>query len=273
MVKKVQDIGIDFVNLNYEFNEFQQQYLRICKELTNFSIKEMTKIKSNFVKKINPFIYAYLPYIGSDELKKEFLTKIENIKYIKKYNEKILKQNKTVNDKIEIYDLYFKIIKYIFEIIGNFSDELTITFMPGKSDRTKELPYSNNNPFFDYFTKYKSAITKDLEEFDIRNWSKHISMLIGFYYAYYPYIDVQSRILINDLFDDIINFLLIENVFSLIRKENYNLNKKDKLEIKMIDEQIQRSLNCIFCRCNTSFSQFGVMPQIKKKKYFDTTLI
>ncbi len=273
MVNKPRDVEIDFVNLNYEFNEFQQQYIRICKDLTNIKFKDMVKIKSNFLKKINPFIYPYLNYVSSDEVKKQFLEKIENIKYIKKYSKLLSKQNITINDKLNIYDLYFKIIKYIFKIIGDFADELTISFMPGKSDRKKMLPYSNNNPFFDYFTKYKSSITRDLEEFDVRNWNKHISKLMGFYYAYYPYIDVGSRIEIEDLFQDIINLLLIENIFKVIKKETSNLNSNEKILIKEIDEQVHRSLNIIFSRCTLSFSQFGVMPKIRKKKYFDTTLI
>ena len=158
------------------------------------------------------------------------------------------------------------------KIIGVFGDELSKTFMPNKTDREKLFRYWNNNSFFEQFTLYKSLAAEKISSFSIKEFKDGFSFFIGFYFAYYLFIDEKSRYLCENIFSNILNIVLDKEILNLIITVNSLSGVRLRL-FKKIDYDIHNGLNNIFFRCNYSYSLYGIMPRMEEKILIDRTAI
>lgn len=271
------NVSVSFANFNYEFILFQKRYKVHCQTISKLPKNNIVMIKNNSVKLTNSFIIEYLSFVKSKNVRNKILNKIKfletKILNDNQYTELININNPTIKEIINVKIKYYKYYISLFEIIGLFGDELSSSFMPNKSDRIKHFKYTHNNSFYEEFTEYKTTVSYKISEFDIKNFDETFLYLLGFYYAYYLFIDSRSRVLIESIINNIINIVLNPKIISLVNENIVSL-KKDEIDyLKKIDKIIHKSLLRIFFRCNYSYSLFGVMPKMEENTNIDMTLI
>jgi hypothetical protein len=158
-------------------------------------------------------------------------------------------------------------------VLGIFGDDLGSTFMPTKSNKIQLFSFSNNNPFFEHFTFYKSTLSDKISDFNIFDFKTSFDYILGFYYAYYTFIDAGSRVLIDRVFTNILGIILDHQILSLVIRGWKNLTKEEKLFIKDKDNVLHDALLNIMFRFSYSYSQYGIMPRIENKVTIDRTTI
>lgn len=266
-------ITVNYANLAPAFIKFQEQYKNLCQNIT---VASRHKTLQSF-KKANSFFFEYKTYVQNkqlneymvsyfDKLKNELLNDTEFVKLCNTYN-------KNINEGIRFNQKYYYYLIQILKIVGSFGDELSKTFMPNKTDREKQIKYWNNNAFFEQFTIYKSKVADELSDFDIRRFKKSFTFFLGFYYAYYLFVDEQSRKLCENIFSNVLNIVLNEDNLKLIVSDYNQLVQSKKDELKTLDLLIHNALNNVFARINYSYSEYNVMPRINKKINIDKTSI
>lgn len=270
-------IGVDFANFNYEFMKFQKKYKNLCQTICRLPKNNFIKIKNNAIKMVSSFIHEYLFYIESGLIRNQI------IKSLNKVDKKITTdleyirlgeiENKTQIQSISLENKYFSTLVELLNIIGIVSDELSSTFMPNKSDKEKLFTYNNSNSFFEEFTNYKSEISEIIANFDLTEIDKALSEILGFYFAYYSFIDLKSRNEIENVFNSILSLYLNQEVYTIIKTPYQQLGKTKIKIFKRLDKIIHKSISKIYFRCNYSYSNYGIMPKIKDKTHIDTTLI
>lgn len=272
LLSMVQQTKVVFANLNYAFMQFQVQYKTLCQEISENHKKNIYKS----FKLAKSFIYEYLNYVKEDNIKNQILKEINRInnKLMNDTTYSKLSKDKTSVDNIILFNqTYYYYLIDIFKLLGIFGDELTSTFMPHRTDRQKLFKYRNDNPFFEQFIPYKSMLSQRLGVFSIFEFKHSFDFMLGFYYAYYSFIDESSRLLIEKVYSDLLSIVLSDKVLSMIIKGFSSLDKADKVYIRKIDNIIHDSLLNIFNKANYSYSLFGIMPTIEDKITIDRTTI
>lgn len=265
------DVKVVFANLNYEFVVFQEKYKNVCQRVTE---SEKKNIYKSF-KKIKSFIYEYLNYVREIPIRNQITNALERINrdimndvdYIK------LSKSKQLDDIIDFNHKYYNYLVRMFRVLGIFGDDLGSTFMPTKNNREKLFRYNNTNPFFEHFTFYKSTLSDKISDFNIFDFKTSFDYILGFYYAYYTFIDAGSRVLIDKVFTNILGVILDHRILSLIIRGWKNLSKEERLFIKDKDNKLHDALLNIMFRFNYSYSQYGIMPRIESKVTIDRTTI
>lgn len=269
-MKADSSVTVNYANLSYAFMKFQEQYKTLCQEISE---EKKTKLLKSF-KKANSFMFEYLAFIKSKEYRdyiSNHLNKIYKELYFDEEYSKLCKtSNKSPSELILFNQKYFYYLIKIFKLIGNYGDELSKTFMPNKTDREKLFKYWNNNSFFEQFTFYKSNASTEIANFELLDFKKSVSYFLGFYFAYYLFIDERSRFLSEKIFSNILNIYLNRDIQNLILYKRELSNEKKEL-LKKIDYTIHNGLNNIFFRCNYSYSSYGVMPRMEQKTLIDET--
>ena len=158
-------------------------------------------------------------------------------------------------------------------MIGLFGDELSKTFMPNTTDRVNLFRYSNNNSFFEQFTTYKSHTADKISSFSMREFKEGFAYFLGFYFAYYLFIDEKSRFLCEKIFTNVLNIVLTREVLNLIVKRSIDLTKENKKTLRDLDFKLHGGLNNIFFRCNYSYSSYNILPRVEQKLLLDRTAI
>jgi len=264
---------VKFTNQIYAFIKFQEQYKNLCQEISEEKRSNLMKC----LKKISSFFSEYKYYVRSKEIRDIFTKHINNIK-LELYDDEIYSKlcvtpSKNINESIVFNQKYYYYLIKILKITGSFGDELSSTFMPNKSDRVKYFKYFNGNSFFEQFTYYKSATAGKIADFNIRSFKNCFSYFLGFYFAYYLFVDEKSRYICENVFSDILSLYLNKEILKLIFEQPNILNPSKKLLIKEIDFDIHKGINSVFFRCNYSYSLYGIMPKKQNKVLIDRTTI
>lgn len=264
---------VAFANHSYSFYRFQDQYKGSCEKISN---GDMFKVLDSL--KIAMALFSeYSIYISNKLLKDEFKEYLENLKekiVEDKEYEKLKKiPNKTISERIIYYRVYYSYIIKILKFIGNFGDELTKSFFPNKTDRRKILTYSQDNPFFEAFTIYKATISLKLCNFDIRSFRDTFTPFMGFYYAYYLYVDEKSRVICEQSFSNILNIYLNQEVLKLVFEDIKILSSDKRVLLKDYDIKLNSALNSIFFRMNYSYSNYGIIPKKREVVLYDRTTL
>lgn len=266
-------ITVNHSNLNYGFGNFQTRYKNLCQNISNAEVKELV----NSIKKVNSFIFEHLYFVESKELRDIFTSRLEKLKNEvfedSEYQTLCARKDKSSSNKITLNEKYYSYIVRLLKLVGLFGDELSKTFMPNISDRTKIIRYSNNNSFFEQFTLYKSITAEKLSEFSISKFKSSYTNFLGFYFAYYLFIDVKSRSLCEGIFSNVLNVYLNRTVSNLIMTRPNDLTSENRLELKKLDYKLHEGLNHIFFRCNYSYSSYNILPKVEKKLLVDRTAI
>jgi hypothetical protein len=269
-MKADSSVTVNYANLAYAFMKFQEQYKTICQEISQ---AKRTALIQSF-KKANSFVFEYLAFIKSKEFRDYLITYLEKLhKEIYddiEYEKVSHRRNKTPTEIITLNQKYFYYLIKIFKLIGTYGDELSKTFMPNKTDREKLFKYWNNNAFFEQFTFYKASVSAAIANFDLRNFKDGFSYFLGFYFAYYLFIDEESRHLSEKIFSNILNIYLNREIQTIILYPK-DLSAEKKELLKDIDYNIHKGLNNIFFRCNYSYSRYGVLPRMEQKTLIDET--
>jgi len=265
------DIKVIFANLNYTFVVFQEKYKNVCQIVSE---SEKKNIYKSF-KKIKSFIYEYLNYVREVQTREQIINALDRInRDIMKDTEYIkLSKSKQLNDIIEFNHAYYNYLVRMFRVLGVFGDDLGSTFMPTKSNKIQLFSFSNANPFFEHFTFYKSTLSDKISDFNVFDFKTSFDYILGFYYAYYTFIDDGSRLMIDRVFTNILGIILDPHILSLIIRGWKNLQRDEKLFIKDMDNKLHDALLNIVFRFNYSYSQYGIMPRIENKITIDRTTI
>lgn len=266
-------ITVNYANLTYAFMKFQEQYKNVCQKIS----EEKRKNIYQSLKKVNSFFFEYKTYVKSKELRDYFdkyLLSLKNELYNDTQFSKLCSiVNKNSTEGIIFNQKYYYYVIKILKVVGVFGDELSRTFMPNKTDREKLFKYWNNNSFFEQFTYYKSNTADIIANFNIHEFKQSFSYILGFYFAYYLFIDERSRYLCENVFSNILNIILNKNVLNLIIIDKKLLGNEKRELLKNIDYDIHNGLNNIFFRCNYSYSLYGIMPRMETKVLIDKTTI
>ena len=264
-------VTVNFANHSYTFMKFQEQYKNLCQSISENKKKDMTMS----IKRLRSFMFEYLPFNKSREMRERFtrnLNKLsEDIEDDKEYLKLSHLQIKTTDQQIQYNQKYYQYLVRTFRVVGAFGDELSKTFMPNMSDREKHFRYSNNNSFFEQFTYYKSLTSEKLAEFSLRKFNDTFAYFLGFYFAYYLFIDEKSRYLCEGIFRNILNIVLNRDVTRLMLQPYDELTTEKLSKTRDLDFNLHDGLNHIFFRCNYSYSEYGIMPKIEEKVNIDTT--
>lgn len=272
MARSDSSVTVNYANLTYSFIKFQEQYKNLCQIISE---EKKANIIQSF-KRLNSYIYEHLTFVDSQDFRDYLIT------YLNKLRDEIYEDtnyfqisklsNRSTSEQISFNQKYFYYLIKIFKIIGYFGDELTKTFMPNKTDRQKLFKFWNNDFFFEQFTYYKSNCSMAISEFELVKFKKGFSYFLGFYFAYYLFIDAKSRKVCENVFTNILNIYINRNVQNLIINKNQLRGTKLEL-LKDIDSSIHNAINSIFFRCNYSYSNYGVLPRMSQKKLIDETSI
>lgn len=266
-------ITVNYSNLGYAFMKFQEQYRNLCQEISTGSRRHLLKS----FKKADSFIFEYLSFVERKELRDIFtasLKKLEqDISNDDEYTSLCNNSQKNATQAISFNQKYYVYVIRILKIIGLFGDELSKTFMPNTSAREKLFKYSNNTSFFEQFTVYKSNTAEKISNFNIKEFKDGFAYFVGFYYAYYLFIDERSRFLCEKIFSNILNIFLSREVLNLIVKRKIDLSKDNLRILKDLDLKVHEGLNYIFFRCNYSYSLYNILPKVEKKLHIDRTSI
>lgn len=272
-MKSDSSITVNYANLTYAFIKFQQQYRNLCQSISEAKRRNINKS----LKKTNSFVWEYLPFVKSKEFRDhliEQLDKIKNELYGDKEFTKLCNTiKKSSSESISFNQKYYYYLVKILKVVGVFGDELSRTFMPNKTDREKLFRYWNNNSFFEEFTSYKSHTADKIANFSVREFKTGFSYFLGFYYAYYLFVDERSRHLCDLVFTNILNIILNKEILNVMVSKYDNLGNEKRTLLKEIDYSIHNALNNIFFRCNYSYSQYGIMPRMEEKVLIDRTAI
>jgi hypothetical protein len=265
------DVRVQYSNLNYSFVVFQDKYRSVCQIVTE---SEKKNIYKSF-KKIKSFIYEYLNYVRELQIRDQIVNALDRINkdIMDDTNYINLSKSKQLNDIIEFNHRYYNYLIRMFRVLGIFGDDLGSTFMPTKSNKIQLFSFSNNNPFFEHFTFYKSTLSDKIGDFNIFDFKTSFDYILGFYYAYYTFIDAGSRVLIDRVFTNILGVILDPQILSLIIRGWKNISKDEKIFIRDIDNKLHDGLLNIMFRFNYSYSQYGIMPRIENKITIDRTTI
>lgn len=266
-------VTVNFANHSYIFMKFQEQYKNLCQ-----TISENKKMDiGQSIKRLRSFVFEYLPFNKSKEMRDKFTLSLNNLSHDFDEDTEYLKlsrqSDKSPDKQITYNQKYYYYLIRLFKIIGAFGDELSKTFMPNKSDREKHFRYSNNNSFFEQFTYYKSLTSEKLAEFSLRKFNTSFAYFLGFYFAYYLFVDEKSRHLCENVFSNILNLVLNREIINLILMPINELSSEKLNQTRELDYILHDGLNHIFFRCNYSYSEYGIMPKIEEKLEVDTTAI
>lgn len=276
---------VNFANLNHEFTMFHQKHKDLCQSISGMESKQDQDLRvdnKNIIDKLKHTkanIIEYFVYTSRDfqkkvkkdmnDLMEELLddTDYEKLRIVPKGS------RRNPNQNIIFYQKYYKYIIKLFSIIGFYGDEMTTTFMPRKSDRQKMLKYSNQGEFYSQFTRYKYSVSGELGKFNIYNCHKTIIYLIGFYFAYYLFIEPESRKLCEGVFSNILSIVTDGSVLTALATGKDTITKGQRALMRDLDLRLQDGLLAIFARMTYSYSEFGVMPKIDRKILIDKTTI
>lgn len=266
-------VTVNFSNFTFSFIKFQEQYKNLCQNIST----EKKYFMHNNITKIRSFLFEYLAFVKSQDMRNMYINYVDKINNELNNDEEFERlrkiKDKGNQNKIIYYQKYYEHIIKIFKFIGSFGDELSKTFMPNKSDREKYFRYWNNNAFFEQFTTYKSKASEQLSQFKLHNFNEVFIYFLGFYFAYYLFIDEESRVLCERIMSNILNIILTNEILSLMICNKSELTNKKIKKIQKIENVIHKALASIFFRCNYSYSQYNVLPRIENKVLTDKTLI
>lgn len=266
-------VTVNYANLNPAFMKFQEQYKNLCQNIS--TNKKRNIIKS--LKMTSSFYFEYKIYVISKELRDKFDRYLLRLKK-ELYSDEVFTKlcgvkKKSPNESIIFNQKYYYYLVKIAKAIGMLGDELSRTFMPNKTDRQKLIKFWNNNSFFEQFTHYKSLTADKIANFTLRDFKDSFSYFMGFYFAYYLFIDEKSRHICEKVFSNILNIFLNKEILNLVVSDFNSLSSDKKIKFNEIDFILHDGINRIFSRCNYSYSAYGIMPRIQQKVLIDRTAI
>lgn len=262
---------VSFSNANYEFMMFQQQHKTTCE---NISKQEPHQLKEA-IQSLSGIIFQYLHYISNHTIRKKLMQDVqklrEDLSKDIEFQKWLVQDTPSNTTKSLINKRFYEYQVKIFTIVGMYSDELTTTFMPNLQQRVKLFRFWNANSFYEQFCFYKGNVAGILASFTIEKHRLYITSLLGFYFAYYSYIDTTSRVKCEEVFSDILSLITSEDTIRLLHSEDKTNSKQT--QIRELDMLIHNALLNIFYRCNYSYSEFNIIPKVEKRTAIDNTTI
>lgn len=272
MISKEKSVEVNSANQIPIFSKFQEHYTNVCKRMGENDKHELEKT----LKLVKSFVFEYLPFIYTGDLREHFYKLVNQVKEDvmndKEFQKLNLTPNKSTMELLTHNQKYYEYVVRLYRIVGMFGDELSKTFMPNKTDRDKLLKFSYNNAFFDYFATYKNQTAYSVANFNLISFKEGITAILGFYYAYYLFVDEMSRSLIEKVFSHIFNIVLNKKILILIIA-NKELSPEKIETLKLMDSKMHDSVSMIFFRCSFSFSQYNVLPKIQHRVLIDRSTI
>lgn len=264
------DTGVKFNNNNYHFADFHQHYKKNCEQMSKNKVNELNNTFQIFYS----FIINYIRYIGDSNVEKEYLERANSIR--KELIEKnkflkiqILKNNSgSAENNIKYIETFFNYYLDMFSLIGDFSIMLKKTFMPNTKETTKYFSFNNNNPFTENFVYYKTFVIDSMSSFKptYLNSINLTKVMLGFYFAYYPFVEEVSKKQIDETFSYVIQMCLNKDFIS------FHLNNQIKNEI-MYSNIIHSALSNIFLKLSDNYISYNIMPKIQKRVILDKSTI
>lgn len=262
-----------FKNYNFTYQAFFNAYYRLGIDI----------IESRSILDINGFIFSFISTynfaIPDNDKKDYFLETIYKYNIEIKNNEELQKVKKIMSlnidsfrDKINYYEIYYTyLIKHLM-LLGDFSEQMTYTFMPSKESQSKYIGYINNTPFFESITAIHKHVAQNIKTFQITSFIETYNSIIVYYYMYYLFIEETKKEMLDKMFSIVLSEMINKQTTQILKKHP-NFNKEDKIFIENLEQTMFIQINHINSKINESFSNFEIFPKIKKRIYIDKTLI
>lgn len=264
-------VEVTFVNYNYAFQNFYENYRNLC-----LTVSDKTRLDEIGVvhRLISTFVYEHDYTITNIELRESYRQRLTNIREEFENDQDVKpllnKDFEIIGNRVMYRSKYYYYFNSYLTILGEYVSELTSSFMPNTNLQKKLIQYANNQLFFDNFTQHKKEVVFELSEFTLQTFTKCYNKVVTFYYAYRLFINKDDRITLEKLFYLVLAYYLDPDTLRLLNKELTSSQKDVKAKKQAF---IHKTLNDCNSRMNESFSNYNVLPKIKTKMYIDKTLI
>lgn len=271
MYPKDKNISLTFVNYNYAFNNFYENYKNQCLAISE---KTMLHEIADVRKIISTFIYEYDYTIRENKQRIAYRESLKDIKAQMDQDEeiaRILLKDPNVKTKMEYRRKYYKYFLMYLNVLRAFVTELTSSFMPNTNIQKKLIKFSNNHAFFEKFTQHKKIVLDQLSDFSMAEFAKSYNKLLTFYYAYGLFINNEAKLIIDRFFTLILSIYLTKENLQLL--QNPDLSPTQKKVLHTNEVILHNALLYCNSKMNQSFSNYDVLPKLQTKVYVDNTLI
>ena len=266
---KTGNIQVAFSNYNNAFSYFFNQYKELC-----ISIIEEDNIKlvnSKTLAFICDFEYA-IPESNNKNYRlkaMELFNKI-NLDYELKALDR--RRKASFHAEVEYTKAYYVYFIEHLNLIGRFTEELAPSFMPNTTIQQKLIRFTNDQHFYDTLTQFKQVVVTNIGSFDILDFKKSYNSLLTFYYAYSLFINEKSRHMVDNAMTLILSIYLNDDILDILKKKP-DFSSHDMKTLNKYGSLIFYYLMFCNLHINKSFSNYGILPKIEKRKYEDQTLI
>jgi hypothetical protein len=261
--------SVVFSNYNFAFLYFNQKYVELCLAIS--LTMSLRKVRRNISTFMYEFSYA-IPYPENWETYKRELARInKEVNDDENFNETISQDELNFRQEVAAYPSYYKhLIDYLF-LLSKYVSELSATYLPRTNFQKTLLSFKNDSPFYDKLHEYKREVYLQVSDFNLFEFRTRFNHFLTFFYAYNLFINKKYVERITEVFSSVLSIFLNEDTITLLAKEEYS--KTDIRRIAQIEETIHSGILYCSSLVNSSLSDFGVLPKLKKKVYSDRTLI
>jgi len=269
------NVKLTFSNDNNAISDFFQAYNDLCLDLANgFELHYVEQ-------KISAFMYWYdyaIPTVADKKYYRKQLAEVsDKIIADKRLQELIGRKDKPFVEELAYYRLYYTYLLMYLEIVSDYSEKLSATFMPNTNLQKKYVIYSNNQHFFDKFSEHSRSVALAISDFSLTKFRASFDRILTYYYAYRLFVTNKHKFDVERCLNLVLSVYLNEEVIYFLNKyapndpNCYNINQwKD---YKDLNNKLGLFLSLSVSSMNASFSTFGVLPKVNEEIHVDKTLI
>ena len=262
--------SVAYSNYQYAFLYFNGKFVDLCLSLAStLSLRVVRRQVSTFMFE---FSYAIPNKISWDHYKSELQKINDSVKEDKQLEEIRDRESLSFRQEVEAYPFYYKHYMSYLDVLSKYVAELTSTYLPRTNYQKTLLSFRNDSPFYDKLHEYKRKVYEELSDFNLKDFRLKFNSFITFYYAYLLFINKQYALRIDKIIQSVLDLFLSEEIISILAQYP-DLSRDNVKTIFEVESEMHEAV--LFCNAlvNSSLSNYGVLPKLRKKVYFDKTLI
>lgn len=262
--------SVAYSNYQYAFLYFNGKFVDLCLSLSS-------TLSLRFVRrKVSTFMYEFsyaIPNANSWEYYKKELESINtSVQQDRQLEEIREKESLSFREEVSAYPFYYKHYMSYLNLLANYVAELTATYLPRTNYQETLLSFRNDSPFYDKLHEYKRQVYDQLSEFSLIDFRIKFNSFITFYHAYLLFINKTFAKRIDSILKGVLDLFLSEEIINILARYP-DLSREDIKTIFEVEAEMHEAV--LYCNAlvNASLSNYGVLPKLRKKVYFDKTLI